>query len=633
MTTIAATPTAGEQEATDAMIEELATQFRTRSIRMADRAGSGHPTSAMSAADLVAVLTARHLEVDPERPDALGNDRLLFSKGHASPLLYAALEAIGILDPILGDIDIVDAYRRSGSPLEGHPTPIVPGVPAATGSLGLGLSIAVGLATAHRMSELSDAHVWVLCGDGELAEGANWEAIEHAGAVALAGMTAIVDVNRLGQSGSTRHGWDLDAYARRFEAFGWRAITIDGHDLGEIDQALGRARESDEPVAVIARTIKGRGASETSDEEGKHGKPLDDPDRALEELGRDADEPTLRVATDRPEPAAPPHRTDDRTPTVPTWSLDDELATRDAFGEALVEIGGSRPDVVVLDGEVKNSTRVASFSERYPDRFVEAYIAEQLMCGAAIGLAASGWRPFVTTFGAFLTRAHDVLRMAAISRSDIAVVGSHAGVSIGPDGPSQMALEDLAMMRCLPGSTVLSPCDANQAAALTVQMLDLPGLSYLRTMRGDTPVIHPPDRQFHVGGSFPVRRYDEARVTVLATGVTVHEAIEASNHLGEGGMLVDVIDVYSIKPIDAAAIERAAATSELLVVVEDHRPEGGLGDAVSSVLTAIGSETTTVHLAVDTIPGSATPAEQRAVAGIDADAIATAILDALDRAH
>ena len=606
-------------------IEALATQLRIRSITMSERAGSGHPTSAMSAADLVAVLIARHLRLDTERPDHFGNDRLIFSKGHASPLLYAALDAMGVLDGVLDGRDVADLYRQRGSLLEGHPTPRIPGVPAATGSLGLGLAIGAGIATAHRLGGASDARVWVLCGDSELAEGANWEAIEHASTEQLGGLTTIVDVNRLGQTGPTRHGWDTDAYVRRFEAFGWDAITVDGHDLESIDAALASAREATTPTAIIARTVKGRGADETSDEPGKHGKPLDDPESAIEQLGRP--DRNIRVTPATATLVATPE-VDRDSGELPSWDVGgDPTATRDAFGEALVAIGRSRDDIVVIDGEVKNSTRTAAFADEVPERFAEAYIAEQLMTGLAIGLDAAGWRPVMATFGAFLTRAHDVLRMAAVSRSSITVVGSHAGVSIGEDGPSQMGLEDIAMMRCLAGSTVVSPCDANQTAGLLRQLLDRDGISYLRTMRGDTPVIHAPDTDFPIGGSVVVHTADDAVATILATGVTVHEAIEAAQRLSDEGIPVDVVDMYSIKPIDEDTILEAASRTAAVIVAEDHRPEGGLGEAVAAVLTAAGSPTAMIHLAVREMPGSATPDEQRAIANIDADAIVRAVAD------
>ncbi len=603
------------------MIVELADQLRVESIQMADRAGSGHPTSSMSAADLIAVLIARHLRIDPERPDELGNDRLVFSKGHASPLLYSALDAIGVL----ADVDVVDEYRRSGSILEGHPTPRIPGVQVATGSLGLGPAIGIGMTIAHRRLADLDAHVWVLCGDGELAEGSVWEAVEHAGSAGLAGMTVLVDVNRLGQTGETRHGWDVDAYDRRFAGFGWNTVVIDGHDVEAIDRALDLARHAGAPTAVIARTHKGAGASETDDAAGKHGKPLDDASAAIAELGG---ERHLRVTPHAPTQLRGGPDTDGGEEIdLPTWELGDEVATRDAFGAAIAAIGRARPDVVALDGEVGNSTRLADFADDTPERFFQMYIAEQLAVGAAIGLHASGWTPCFATFGAFLSRAHDVLRMATVARSRLLINGSHAGVSIGEDGPSQMALEDIAMMRSLADSTVLSPSDANQTAALLAQLIDRPGIGYLRTMRGDTPVLYAPDAAFAIGGSVLTRDPDEADVTLVATGVAVHEALDAADRLSDRGITAEVLDVYSIKPIDSDAITSAAARTGRLVVVEDHRVEGGLGDAVAHELATAGSSATMRHLAVRSVPEAGTPEEQRAAAGIDAPSIVEVVAD------
>lgn len=605
-------------------LQALADQLRVQSIEMTDRAGSGHPTSSMSAADLVAVLVAKHFRIDRERPDALGNDRLIFSKGHASPLLYSALDMIGVLD---GGEEVVDEYRQLESTLEGHPTPRIPGVQVATGSLGLGLSMGVGMTLAHRRLASLDAHVWVLCGDGELAEGSTWEAVEHAGTAGLAGLTALVDVNRLGQTGPTRHGWDIEAYERRFAAFGWTTVAIDGHDIDAIDAALATARDSDTPTAIIARTHKGAGVDEVDDVEGKHGKPLEDPAAAIASLG---DHPRRRICPMAPMALfdAAVHDRDAalRPNGMPAWKVGDEIATRDAFGAALAALGAHRADLVALDGEVSDSTRLARFGDEFPERFFQMYIAEQLMVGAAIGLNASGWTPVLATFGAFLSRAHDVLRMAAISRSDLAVIGSHAGVSIGEDGPSQMALEDLAMMRSIAGSTVLSPSDATQTVALVEQMIGRSGISYLRTMRGDSPVLYESGTQFPIGGSCMVRTCDEPDVTLIAAGVSVHDALEAADRLDERGVAAEVIDVYSIKPLDSDTVADAAARTGRLVVIEDHRPEGGLGEAVGLVLAeAVASVTSFTHLAVREIPGSATPDEQRAAAGIDASAIVRAV--------
>jgi len=620
-------------------LTELAADLRVRAISMSAAAGSGHPTSSMSAADLLAVLATRHLRFDPDAPDRLGNDRLLFSKGHASPLLYAVLDSMGALSGRLEGFDGVDdAYRRLDSILEGHPTPRVPGVPAATGSLGLGLVIGAGLATAHRLAGLDEPHVWVLCGDGELAEGAIWEAAEHLGTAAMPGITALLDVNRLGQTGPTRHGWDVDAYATRFAAFGWRTITIDGHDVDEIDGALAEARTHDGPTAIVARTVKGRGATETADENGKHGKPLDDPDAAIAELGGRRDlsiTPLAPTLVDGPPwaPDDPSARSDDGPSgavELPRWDVGDPVATRDAFGAAIVAVGAARPDVVTLDGEVKNSTRLDDFADEFDGRFIQSYIAEQLMTGMAIGLQASGWRPVMATFGAFLARAADVLRMASISRADLTVVGSHAGVSIGEDGPSQMALEDVSMMRALADSTVVCPSDANQTAALLPQLIDRPGISYLRTLRQETPVVHDADTGFRIGGSTMLHGQRAPVATIIASGQSVHDALEAARRLDADDVAVQVLDAYSIKPLDEEAVLDAARSSRRLVVVEDHRREGGLGDAVASTLARHGvapgtGGTGMVHLAVDTVPASATPAEQRRRAGIDTAAIIDAI--------
>jgi transketolase len=605
-------------------LARLGRWLRALSIRMADEAGSGHPTSSMSAADLIAVLVADHLTIDLTTPEALGNDHLIFSKGHASPLLYAALNTLGLISD-----DQLRTYRQHGSPLEGHPTPRVPGVEVATGSLGLGLPFGVGLALAARDLDHTDARTWVLCGDSEMAEGSVWEAIEHAGWTELSNLTAIVDVNRLGQTGPTRHGWDVAAYQRRFAAAGWHTSVIDGHDPGAIGDAYREARRASKPSVVIARTHKGSGASETDDEAGKHGKPLDDPDAAIDELG-EAEPMHIRPLTPRLVPT-PTHTPAPGGPELPMWEVGDEVATRDAFGQAAVAIGRWRDDVVALDAEVGDSTRLEAFREAFADRFFQMYIAEQLMCSVATGMQVTGWRPILATFGAFLTRAHDVLRMAAISRATLCIAGSHAGVSIGPDGPSQMGLEDLAMMRSLHGSTVLSPCDANQTAGLLPQLLEQSGIGYLRTARGASPVIYQPTDMFEIGGSTVVRSSSDDAVTIIAAGMTVHEAVAAADELASRGAAARVIDAYSVKPIDEVTLRRAAAETGRLVVVEDHRPEGGLGEAVLSAVTGAGLALTVRHLAVRNMPASATPAEQRRDAGIDAAAIVEATDDLIGR--
>lgn len=596
-------------------LAELAAQLRVDSVRAAAAAGSGHPTSSMSAADLMAVLFACHLRYDFDNPGNPGNDHLIFSKGHASPLLYSLYKAAKVIDD-----DELLSFRRRGSRLEGHPTPRLPWVDVATGSLGQGLPVGVGVAMAGQLERLP-YRVWVLCGDSELAEGSIWEAAEHAGTEGLANLTAIVDVNRLGQRGPTRHGWDTGAYARRFGAFGWHTIEIDGHDPGQIDFALADACNTRRrPTAILAKTRKGEGVVEVENREGAHGKALKDPDKAIDELGGPR---SVRVDVRRPDAGGEPYHFDSRPAAVPEYKVGEKAATRTAYGEALAALGAARGDVVALDGEVADSTRTEAFAEAFPERFFEMYIAEQQLVAAAVGLSVRGWTPYAATFAAFLTRAHDFVRMAGVSQASIRLVGSHAGVSIGEDGPSQMGLEDLAMMRAVYGSTVLYPCDANQAAALTVEMADVSGVSYLRTTRGDTPVIYPPGERFPVGGSRVLRRSPDDRATIVAAGITVHEALAAADELQAAGIPVGVIDLYSVKPVDAAALVEAATTTGNLITVEDHRLEGGLGDAVLDAVSELGPRV--VKLAVRGLPGSATPEEQLADARIDRHAIAEAV--------
>lgn len=600
--------------------ERLARQLRIDAIRCSTAAGSGHPTSSLSAADLMAVLLDGHLRTDFSAPGAPENDHVVFSKGHATPLLYAMWRAVGIID----DAQLL-TYRARGSVLEGHPVPVTPHVDVATGSLGQGLPIGVGLALAAARLERVPLRVWVLAGDGELAEGSMWEAFQHAGHDRLDNLTVIVDVNRLGQTGPTRFGWDLDAYATRIAAFGWEVLTVDGHDLTAIDDAMTRARAvGGRPTAIVARTVKGSGAPDAEDRGGMHGRSLDDPEGALAALGA----ATHERVTVRPEP---PRRT--IAPTVhvrrevvlPTYRVGELHATRRAYAEALVAVGRAHSGVVALDAEVGNSTYAELFAAEFPERYFEMYIAEQQMAAAAVGLQVRGWVPFASTFSAFWHRAYDFVRMAAISRADIRLSGSHAGVSIGPDGPSQMALEDLATMRAVWGSTVLYPCDANQTARLVARMVDLRGVSFLRTTRGATPVLYDASADFTIGGSRTLRASDADRVTVVAAGVTVHEALRAADRLAEAGVAVRVIDCYSVKPLDVATLREAAEVTGHVVTVEDHRPEGGLGEAVLSELAAAGCAVRARRLAVRHMPGSATPEEQLADARIDADAIVAAV--------
>ncbi|MBY8345959.1 MULTISPECIES: transketolase [Streptomyces] len=601
-----------------AELVELAQQLRVDSVRASNAAGSGHPTSSMSAADLLAVLLANHFRYDFERPDHPGNDRFVLSKGHASPLLYAAYKAAGAID----DAELL-TFRKQDSRLEGHPTPRrLPWVETATGSLGQGLPVGVGIALAGKRLDHNGYRVWVLCGDSELAEGSVWEAAEHAAYENLDNLTAILDVNRLGQRGPTRHGHDLDAYARRFQAFGWHTVEVDGHDVDAVDRAYGEAiSTTGQPTVIIARTLKGKGVAAVQDREGLHGKPLPEADEAIAELGGRRD---LRVQVHEPSAARMLHAVRSGHLELPRWDEGEEVATRDAYGQALTALGTGRGDVVALDGEVGDSTRSEFFAKEHPERYFECYIAEQQMVATAVGLATRGWVPYAATFAAFLTRAHDFVRMAAVSGAGINLVGSHAGVAIGQDGPSQMGLEDLAMMRSVHGSTVLYPCDANQTARLVAAMADCEGIRYLRTSRGKSKVIYGPDEEFAVGGSKVLRSSPDDRLTLVAAGVTVPEALAAAEALERDGIRARVIDLYSVKPVDRDTLRRAAEETGCLVTVEDHHEEGGIGDAVLDAFLDGRPVPRLVRLAVRTMPGSASPEEQLHAAGIDAEAIAAA---------
>ena len=609
-------------------LHRLAQQIRVDSIRASTEAGSGHPTSSLSAADLLAVLMTRYLRYDfghPEHPD---NDHLIFSKGHASPLLYAVYKAAGVIT----DAELL-TFRRFGSRLQGHPTPEIPWVDVATGSLGQGLPLGVGIALAGKYLEKRAYRVWVLCGDSEMAEGSMWEAFDKAGYYKLSNLTAILDMNRLGQRGPTELGWNGEAYARRAAAFGWHAVIIDGHNIGEVDRAYGEALQPrDRPTVIIARTIKGRGVSSVEDKEGWHGKALnaEQMKQAVAELGGES---SITVAVGKPDETAFAQVGAEGPVELPSYTPGDVVATRKAYGDALKALGASRPRVVALDGEVSNSTHAEEFARAYPERYFEMFIAEQQMVAAAVGLSVRKFVPFASTFAAFLTRAYDFIRMAAISQANIRLCGSHAGVSIGEDGPSQMALEDLAMMRAVHGSTVLYPCDANQTARLVATMADQSGISFMRTTRAGTQVIYGAGETFPVGGSKVVRRSGADRVTVVAAGITLHEALRACDMLQGEGIAICVIDAYSVKPIDGATLgEAVRATAGRLVVAEDHWPEGGLGAAVLDALTAGGRSSPALrfrHLAVREMPGSGTPQQLLHAVGIDAEAIAKAVRDLL----
>ena len=603
-------------------LQDLARQLRIDVVRATAAAGSGHPTSALSAADLMAVLLGSHLRYDFARPAHPGNDHLVFSKGHAAPLLYAMYKAAGAIT----DQELL-TLRQQGSQLEGHPTPRLPWVDVATGSLGQGLPAAVGIALGARL-QWRPSRVWVLCGDGELAEGSMWEAFERAGHDRLRNLVAIIDANGQGQCGATMAGGDPSGLAARIGAFGWHAIEVDGHDLEQVDEAYAMAGASaEQPTAIVARTVKGKGIAAVEHRKGVHGKPLADPAAAVRELGGPSPGHPIRVAGPAPAAGGRFRRGEARLPTYPVGT---RVALRQAYGEALVALGEARTDVVVLDADVSLSTYAHLFAKAHPDRFLEMYIAEQQMVATAVGLQTLGYVTFASTFAAFHARAYDFVRMAAVSRASLRLVGCYPGVSIGPDGPSQMGLEDLAAFRAIHGSAVLYPSDANQTSALVRLLADRPGISYLRVTRAELPVLYPPGERFPIGGSRVLRTSDRDDVVIVAAGITVHEALQAADELADRGIRARVIDLYSIKPVDAATVLAAVRdTAGRVITVEDHRPEGGLGDAVLGAVAAAGLPLRLVKLGVTLMPESGTPAQLLAAARIDAGAIvaqATALL-------
>lgn len=602
---------------------ELAAQLRVDSIRCTTKAGSGHPTSSMSAADLMAVLLAKYLRFDWSQPHRPNNDRLIFSKGHACPLLYSMFKAAGAITD-----DELMTLREFGSPLQGHPNPrVLPLVDVATGALGQGLPIGVGMALNGKYLDKLPYRVWVVLGDGEMAEGGIWEALDKGSYYKLDRLIAILDMNRLGQRGETELGWNGAAYAARARAFGWKAIEIDGHDLDAIDRAYAEALETrDQPTLLVARTMKGRGVSLVENKEHWHGKALND-EQAKEAIAELGGERSITIETAKPDDQGPARPDAPKPVETPRYEVGGKQSTRQAYGDALAALGSGLPDLVALDGEVSNSTMTEEFKNAHPDRYFEMFIAEQQLVASAVGLAVLGKRVVASTFAAFFTRAFDQIRMASVSNANLHLVGSHAGASIGQDGPSQMGLEDIAMMRSIFGSAVLYPSDANQTVQLVRAMVDLPGITYLRTTREKTPVIYPPDEEFPVGRAKVVRRSDNDQVSVVAAGVTLHEALKAHETLKGEGIAIRVIDAYSVKPIDRTTLRRAAReTGGKLVVVEDHWPEGGLGDAVLDALADAGLDhPRVVKLAVSGMPGSGEPAELLNAAGIDAQHIVMAV--------
>ena len=606
-------------------LRNVATRLRIDSVRSTSRAGSGHPTTCLSIAEIMAVLFFDEMRFDPGNPGNPDNDRFVLSKGHAAPILYAAWAEAGLFPR-----DELLELRKFESDLEGHPTPRLTFVDVATGSLGQGICAAIG--TALNARRIGSAYrTYVVLGDGEIAEGSVWEAADAAAHQKLDNLCAVVDVNGLGQSQPTEFGHDVDRLAARWQAFGWNALVVDGHDIASLQDGFAQARGvTGRPTVLVARTLKGKGLSAIEAKGGWHGKALksgEETDKALEEL-----EKQLIAGVKDDQPAIQPPRSTSRSETAPdygrlpppAYKKGDLVATREAWGTALATVGKLDPRIVGLDADVKNSTFSDRFEKAHPDRFYEFYIAEQAMVGAAMGLAARGAIPFPSTFACFLTRASDFIRMAGISTLNVKLAGSHAGISIGEDGPSQMALEDLAMMRGVPGCAVLYPCDGPSAERLVFEMAQRPGMAYMRTSRPKTPVIYGPDEKFPIGGSKVLRQSDADAATVIGAGVTVVEALKAYDVLKGEGIAIRVIDAYSVQPIDAQTmIEAAKATHGTVITVEDHYPAGGIGDAVAEAIAPAGFAVR--RLAVREVPRSGQPDELLDRYGISARHIVDAV--------
>jgi transketolase len=603
-------------------VREKARRLRIYSMEMTTAAGSGHPTSCLSCAELVAATFFYAMKLDPANPNSLSSDRFVLSKGHAAPILYAALAEAGVFP-----LSRLMTLRQFSSELEGHPTPLIPGVDAATGSLGQGLSVGAGLALGARLQK-SEARVYVLLGDGEMAEGNVWEAAEFAASQNIDNLVVLADVNALGQSGRTMYQHDCEVYRRKFESQKWQAEVIDGHDAGAVMAALDRARSTHgKPYAIVARTEKGHGISFLSDKDGWHGKPLskEQLEKAIAEIG-----PVIQIPKDdgksyaRQSLPVPPSFPE---PAAPEYKIGESVASREAYGTGLRKLAAVNPKVYAIDGDVKNSTFAEIMEKAFPDRLIEGYIAEQNMVSVAVGMAAQGLVPFAASFACFLSRAYDQIRMAAISRSNINLCGSHCGVSIGEDGPSQMGLEDLAMFRAIPSATVLYASDAVSAERLVAEAARRPGICYLRTSRPKTPVLYPNAENFPVPGLKVLKQSANDRVTVIGAGVTLYEALNAYEQLQAKGTATRVIDLYCVKPLDVPALaQNVKATGGRLVTVEDHYAEGGIGEAVIAALCEAGVGLTAVRrLAVERVPHSGHPQQLIDAFGISARHIVAAV--------
>ena len=611
---------AAEGELLVKSLQTMANRLRRHSLISTAEAGSGHPSSCFSCADLISTIFFHFLRFEVQDPRNLHNDRFVLSKGHAAPILWAAWAEAGAFP-----VEKLRTLRRMDSDLEGHPTPRNPWADVATGSLGQGLSIAVGMALASRIDALEN-RIFVLLGDGETAEGSVWEAAALASHYNLDNLIALVDVNRLGQSQATMYGHDMETYQRRFDSFGWHTQVIDGHNIKEILAALESAiRIEGRPAVIIARTIKGKGVSLLEDRDGWHGKPVkpgEDLEKALQEIGEHLElSPPLTVA--KPDKNSAPTAINPGRLPPPQYDAGQKVATREAYGSALRKLGAINSSIIALDGDTKNSTHSEQLLKEYPGRFIECFIAEQNMVGVAVGLSVLGKTAFVSTFACFLTRAYDQIRMASISRSNLKLCGSHAGISIGEDGPSQMGLEDLAMMRAVNGSTVFYPCDAVSTEHLASLAAETPGIFYIRTSRPKTPVIYAPDEEFRIGGSKVVRSSPQDRAAIVAAGVTLHEALKAYQELREKGLFVRVIDLYSIKPLDVETLQKASRETGAVITVEDHYSEGGLGDAVLGALAGLPCKFR--KLAVTHLPQSGKSAELMDHFGINARVIVKAV--------
>ena len=602
-------------------LQDKAERIRLKSLEMTTKAGSGHPTTAMSSAEILSVLYFDQMVYDPKHPDSLEGDDFVMSKGHGAPGLYAVMDEAGML----GNENVM-SLRQFDSILEGHPVPKLPGVRLATGSLGQGLSGGLGLALAMQFDSIQ-RYTYVLTGDGEMAEGNIWEALLLGSILKLSNVIGIVDVNRLGQSGPSVFQWNIEDLHNKVESFGWHTVSVDGHSPEALSGAMEKARKDTRPSMILAKTIKGKGVDFLENADGRHGKAAshDELEKARGQIH--ARMKTVNYTPKNQVALSPRPDRESIIPDIkPAYQKGDHEATRTAFGNALKQIGQQDRQVVVLDGDVKNSTRTRFSFDSFPDRSFECYIAEQNMVGMAAGLQARLKRPYVATFAAFLTRAHDQIRMASYSQADLKLCGSHTGVSIGEDGPSQMGLEDLAMMRAVHGSIVLSPSDAVSTEKLTAAMNVREQISYLRTIRSKTPVIYDPEEEFEIGGSKVLKQSSDDQCMILATGIAVHEALEAQQMLQEEGISTGVMDVYSLKPIDKEGIRKACADVPAVLTVEDHYPEGGLGETVAA---AIGQQVKVYSQAVTKLPHSGKPDELLAEQGIDAQGIASRIRELL----